>query len=259
MKHLLILDYGHRNTTPGKRTNCLDRVIHERTFNEGYGAVVARLARAAGIEVLEVAPGVNVSMNENADLNARVAKANRWYKEKCAQYGSGNVVCWYLSCHANAGGGKGAEVWVWSASKQGGKEIGAAQAVIDSLCAATNMKNRGVKKGYPGAPYSDFAVNRNTLMLSMLIENGFMDYAPEADLMDKPDYWEKCGKAVFDGWCKYVGIATAPEQPASETGKALYTVGTQLGAFSSPEAAAEYAAELKAKGAIVMTGEKVTK
>ena len=255
-KVCIILDYGHRLTTPGKRTNCLpDRVIKERTMNEGYGSVAARLFRAAGCEVLEVAPDKNAAMGENADLNQRVTRANAWYKQMQAKYG--DTVCHYISCHANAGGGHGAEVWIWSKAKSGGNEERAAKAVCDALCAATGMSNRGVKRGYPGAPGADFAVNRDTLMLSMLVECGFMDYRPEADKMDDPAFWERCGRAVFDGWCKYAGLTpTVPDAPdAPATGK-MYTVTEQLGAFKDPANAKAYADELKAKGRMVSVGEK---
>ena len=126
-KICIVMDYGHRLTTPGKRTVALPRVIHERTMNEGYGSVAANLFRKAGCEVLEVAPDKNAALNENTDLNQRIAKANIWASKQNGQ-------AYYISCHANAGGGQGAEVWIWSGSKAGGKEgtssqIGAGQTM----------------------------------------------------------------------------------------------------------------------------------
>lgn len=254
MVKALIIDYGHRLTTPGKRTTCLaERVIHERTFNEGYGAVIARNARAAGVEVLEVAPPARLAMNEDADLNTRIKKANAFYVDLCKKHGKDNVRCLYISCHANAGGGQGAEVWVWSKAKADSIERTTARAVVDSLCMATGMKNRGVKLGAPG--FSDFAVNRNTTMPAMLIECGFMDYPAEAEQMDNPAFWEKCGNAIFDALCKPLGIEDAdvkptppspatPEKPANDG--TLYAV--QTGAFKNKENAEKHAAEIKAKG-----------
>lgn len=198
-KICIVMDYGHRLTTPGKRTVALPHVIHERTMNEGYGSVAANLFRKAGCEVLEVAPDKNAALNENTDLNQRIAKANTWASKQAGQ-------AYYISCHANAGGGQGAEVWIWSGSKAGGKEEQAAKLVLDKLCAATGMKNRGVKRGYPGNPSANFAVNRDTKMLSMLIECGFMDYVPEASKMDNPDFWKICGTAVYEGMAEFLGL-----------------------------------------------------
>lgn len=213
----IILDYGHRLTTPGKRTTVLpDRVIHERTFNEGYGKIAANLFKKAGCNVLEVAPDKNATMNEDFDLNSRVSRANQW----AVQMGGES---YYLSCHANAGGGQGAEVWIYSKADKGGEEEKLATAVLNSLCAATGMKNRGVKRGYPGEPNSNFAVNRYTTMTSMLIECGFMDYFPEANKMDSAEFQQICGKAVFDGVAKVLGLAAQqPEQPAN--GVKMYRV-----------------------------------
>lgn len=215
-KVCLVFDYGHRITTPGKRTNCLpDRVIHERTFNEGYGSVAANLARANGCEVLEVAPDKNASMNEDADLNERIRKANEWYQQMRFKYNQ-DVVCRYISCHANAGGGHGAEVWIWHGAAAGGTEERDAKSVLNALCAATGMTNRGVKRGYPGEPTSDFAVNHYTTMPSMLVECGFMDYPAEADKMDKPDFWNQCGTAVWNGLAAALGIQNTAPTPSPE-------------------------------------------
>ena len=253
-KICIIMDYGHRLTTPGKRTMALPRVIHERTMNEGYGSAAARWFRAMGAEVLEVAPDKNLSMNENADLNQRVAKANAWYKEMKAKYG--DVQCHYISCHANAGGGQGAEVWIWSRAKSGGPEERAAQSMLDALCAATGMKNRGVKRGYVGAPALDYAVNRDTLMTSMLVECGFMDYRPEAEKMDDPAFWEACGRAVYEGWCRYAGVEPVAAGGSGQTAPDGKVYAVQTGAFKSRKNAEHYAAELGEKGVAAYITEK---
>lgn len=220
MKTNMILDYGHRVTTPGKRTIPLPRVIHERTFNEGYGRVAAELFRQAGCAVLEVAPDPMARMNENSDLNQRIAKANQWARGRQGD-------CYYLSCHANAGGGQGAEIWIYSQAKKGGLEETLAQRILDKLCKATGMKNRGVKRGYPGNPSGNFAVNRDTIMPAMLIECGFMDYAPEAQRMDDLNFWKLCGQAVYDGMAECLGLQQCdlpPVQPEPQPSGKLYQV-----------------------------------
>lgn len=196
----MIFDYGHRLTTPGKQTVALPRIIKERTFNEGYGKAAAQLFRQAGCNVLEVAPDKNAVMNENTDLNRRISQANQW----AAQMGGDS---YYISCHANAGGGQGAEIWIYSKAKQGGIEERLADSILKKLCAATGMKNRGVKRGYVGNANGDFAVNRDTKMPAMLIECGFMDYVPEARKMDNPEFWKICGTAVFEGAAQVLGLS----------------------------------------------------
>ena len=225
MINTLILDYGHRNTTPGKRTNCLpDRVIHERQMNEGYGKVIAARARAAGVLVLEVAPPAdsaapaptNGRNGEDTDLYARIAKANAWYKSLVEQHGAGNVTCWYISCHANAASGttaSGAEVWGYSKATAAQQAV--LKRVVDTLCQQSGMVNRGVKLGYVGNPSGNFAVNRETTMPSMLIEAGFMTNPTEADKMDKPTWWATVGNAIADGLFAALGITSGGDQPSS--------------------------------------------
>lgn len=253
-KICIIMDYGHRLTTPGKRTMALPRVIHERTMNEGYGSIVAGYFRAMGAEVLEVAPDKNLTMNENTDLNQRISKANAWFKQMKAKYG--DIQCHYISCHANAGGGQGAEVWIWSKSAKGGPEERAASAVLNALCSATGMRNRGVKRGYVGAPASDFAVNRDTVMTSMLVECGFMDYKPEAEKMDNPAFWEICGRAVYEGWCKYAGVTPVAANGSDQIAPDGKVFAVQTGAFKSKKNAENYAADLEKKGVKTYITEK---
>lgn len=209
----MILDYGHRLTTSGKQTVALPRIIKERTMNEGYGTVAAQLFRQAGCNVLEVAPDKNAVMNEKEDLNRRISRANQW-----AAQTEGDS--YYISCHANAGGGQGAEIWIYSKAKQGGMEERLAGSILKKLCAATGMKNRGVKRGYAGNPKGDFAVNRDTKMPAMLIECGFMDYIPEARKMDNPEFWKVCGTAVFEGAAEVLGLS----KPAAPNASVLYNV-----------------------------------
>lgn len=90
----------------------------------------------------------------------------------------------YLSLHRNAAvasGANGIEIWLNSKAPTTYKTW-----AINMLSDWTKLGfvNRGVKLGYRDATTSDFAVNRDTTMPSMLIELGFITNVNDNKLLD---------------------------------------------------------------------------
>jgi len=138
-----------------------------------------------GFGVVDCSP----SRNDNS-LDDRCNIAN---KEKCDLF---------VSIHYNAITGK------WQASAEGietyhyinnsGKGIRAAQAIHTELMKGTKMKNRGVK----GA---NFYVLKNTDMMAVLVECGFMDNKEDAILMKSKSYRQECSIEICKGICNIFG------------------------------------------------------
>ncbi|TXK74412.1 N-acetylmuramoyl-L-alanine amidase [Mesonia sp. K4-1] len=162
---LVLLDNGHgglingKYQTSGKSINWKDKgVIYEGEFNRAIvNGIIQELTRL-NINYVSIAPEYR-----DVTLYTRVNRANKFYKEKC----------FYLSVHANAGGGTGAEVFTYYGESKSDK--------------IATIFGEEFKKEFPQKPlrvdYRDgdldkeasFYVLRKTLMPAILTENFFMD------------------------------------------------------------------------------------
>ena len=135
--------------------------------------------------------------NSDPDLLQRTDRANGWGAD------------YFLSIHRNAftpEGATGVEAWVYSAVETDGITFNKAKNITDSVCAATGLRNRGVRKGAPS--YRDYAVNRYTEMHSCLLEVGFIDNTEDNKVFD-----EKFGEialSVAKALTENVGLTFTP-------------------------------------------------
>jgi hypothetical protein len=84
-----------------------------------------------------------------------------------------------------------------------GKKL--ATAIHKQLLKGTNLKDRGVKKDtiiYK----SGFHELRETKMIAVLLECGFMSNHVEANLMKNVSYQHECAIEALKGICDYLGI-----------------------------------------------------
>ena len=132
-------------------------ITEEKIINE-VGALVINKLKTLGHTIIEVRPVSATSVGDS--LIQRVQKANS------------NNVDLYVSIHANAGGGKGSEVYTYQ-----GKEVKEARNVLNNLV-SLGFINRGIK----GANL--FVVNQ-TKAKAMLIEICFVDTQSDVDLYNK--------------------------------------------------------------------------
>ena len=91
-----------------------------------------------------------------------------------------------VSIHANAGGGKGTEVFTYKA-----KEVTQARAVLNNLV-ALGFSNRGIKDG------SGLAMVKRPKATAMLIEVCFVDTQSDVDLYNSIRV-EKIANAIVSG------------------------------------------------------------
>ena len=130
-------------------------LIAEETIIDNVGGLVINKLKELGHTVIEVRPSSASSVSNS--LIQRVQKANS------------NNADLYVSIHANAGGGKGTEVYTYN-----GKELRQARNVLNNLC-GLGFTNRGIKG-------SNLYVTHYSNMTSMLIEVCFIDTQSDVEL-----------------------------------------------------------------------------
>lgn len=115
---------------------------------------------------------VRMSRTKDVDIEIpeRCRDANRWGAD------------YFLSIHRNSlyQSSTGNEIWIYS--KASSFTEAKAKIIIDNVCKADGLKNRGVKRGAPS--YRDFAVNRDTYMHSALLELGFISNPTDNKVYD---------------------------------------------------------------------------
>jgi N-acetylmuramoyl-L-alanine amidase len=134
----------------------------------------------------------------------------------------------YVSQHANAGGGDGAEVYTYQ-----GEQLPEAQRYLEYL-QKYGVKSRGIKDG------SDLAVINGTKMRAILLEPFFVDYQPNVDFFNTH-------KWVFVNALVYAITGVDIYKPNVPTNtNDLYRV--QFGAFKDKNNAEKLVEDLKKQG-----------
>ena len=139
------IDLGHG---VGQDRGAVGNIAEEKIINEVGTKVISKL-KVLGHSVVELRPASANSVQDS--LQQRYNKADYYNVDMC------------VSIHANAGGGKGTEVFTYK-----GKEVPQARAVLNNIC-ALGFRNRGIKDG------SNLAMVRKPVATAMLIEICFVD------------------------------------------------------------------------------------
>jgi N-acetylmuramoyl-L-alanine amidase len=149
----------------------------------------------------------------------------------------------FVSIHINSSAGAagdGFESYIYSGGV--GESTVAAQNMIHSSIIQTGLfKDRGKKR-------ANFAVLRETAMIAILTENGFINNPSNAKILKDQANLDKIAAAHARGIAEFLGLkrkAAPAKDPTREAGT-LYKV--QVGAFSTREAAEQYAAEIERQG-----------
>lgn len=161
MSERIYIDAGHGGVQPGacngkrrESDDVLKLALKVQQLLKGQDCEV-KMSRTTDVDI---------------DINDRCADANKWGAD------------YFLSIHRNSGSASatGNEIWVYS--KATSVETAKAKAILDAVCKADGLKNRGVKKG--AVSYSDYGVNKYTNMHSALIELGFISNASDNKIYD---------------------------------------------------------------------------
>lgn len=201
-KPTLYVDDGHGEGTAGKRTPKMPdgTVILENQFNRPTSELFCQLAEASGFRVLRTAPEI-----EDTSLETRTKRANDDFKQLQAKHPKieNNKLALYISFHFNAYDGVfnekngGIETLYYPTSTEGKKLAGLIQ---NELIQGTKQYNRGIK------PRGDLHILRETNMVAVIIEAGFMDKLDEALLMLQPEFQLEVATETLKAVCKYYGF-----------------------------------------------------
>lgn len=200
---LVLVDDGHGEMTPGKRTPKFTdgSVIKEHQFNQPVATKLVALLKHNGFSAHNITQG-----NADVTLPTRVKIANALAAIHLRKYPNGKVI--FISVHYNAMSDKwsaasGVETYHYYGSKEGKRLAG---DVHSEILKGTVQSNRGVKE-------AGYYVIKYTSMPAILVELGFMSNLKEASLMLDQDFQYECANEICEGVKKYSNITDATPKP----------------------------------------------
>jgi len=195
------IDAGHGDFDPG----AVGMGLLEKDINLTTALAVRGWLQA---DNLDTHGGGNWDVHMSRDTDDFVALTAR------ADYANSLGVDYFLSIHANAGGGNGTETFAYAA---GTTADDLAHEINDAVVQHLGTFDRGVK-------YSSFTVLVNTAMPAELHEIAFIDvWAGNAELMAHDDNLVTVGEAHLYGLQRMVGL------PAYTPNGGVPLVGVQQG------------------------------
>jgi N-acetylmuramoyl-L-alanine amidase len=227
-KPVVVLDPGHGGYDPGATYNGLK----EKDLNLALAIKVA--SRLDGVKTLLTRErDIYVSLADRVALSRR-AEANL-----------------FISLHANAGGGKGFESFIYRGLGAKDPAVLMQQLLHRAVMKAIDrweITDRGLKR-------ASFYVLRSNPRPAILIESLFLDNLREAQIWREPLFAETLAGGLVDGIKNALALSDAePPRPANPKAagfkrsrtSGLYTV--QVGAFSHLENARQRLAEAQVAG-----------
>jgi len=204
----IYVDDGHGIGTAGKRTPKLPdgTVILENQFNRPTSELFYKLAEELGFRILRTSPEI-----EDTPLTTRTNRANEDFKKLQTKYPKieKSKLALYISFHYNAYDGVfsekngGIETLYYPASMEGRK---LANLIQKELIQGTKQYDRGIK------PRGDLHILRESDMVAVVIEAGFMDKFEEALLMLQPEFQLEVATETLKAICKYYGVEYIPDE-----------------------------------------------
>ncbi|MDR2167267.1 MAG: N-acetylmuramoyl-L-alanine amidase [Clostridiales bacterium] len=190
----IFIDAGHNFS--GFNTGAVGNGMREQDISFDVAFELGRILGAAGLEVMLSRPTLetNLGHDNNSAVNARWQMANNWGAD------------YFVSIHANAGGGTGAEtLYFGEDSRQ------FARTVQDIYSEAMGLRNRRIWER------SDLGVLRRTNCPAILVELAFIDSPlsnPDVEILRnrRPEM----AAAVAAGVLEYLGVEKGVRGQRSE-------------------------------------------
>ncbi|MFD1020628.1 N-acetylmuramoyl-L-alanine amidase [Thalassobacillus hwangdonensis] len=228
MPYVIALDDGHGMETAGKRTpfiRSLGRSIKENEFNREIVRFLDIELKRCGFLTLQVAP-----LDRDTPLKTRTDLANQANADA------------YIAIHYNAFDGNfsaptpsGIELYVHP-----GQKNRAAGRLAENIA---KYLRQGTPQNFRGIKEADFHVLRETKMIAVLTENGFMDDPVEALRMIDVNFQREVAVEHAKGICDYFNVRYVP---ATIDDDGIHQV--QIGAFSKRENAETLAKRARNRG-----------
>ena len=186
---VVILDNGHGQETPGKRSP--DGLFREYKWTREFVKRLKPLLEDCGYTVFEIVPELT-----DIGLTARANRANKI----CDEYGAGN--CVFISVHCNAAGndGKWHNATGWSAWTTEGKTN--SDRLAELLCEECEVEGVKLRKDMSDGDKDwekNFTVIFKTKCPAVLTENMFQDTKSEVEYLNSEEGKEQLLRIHVNG------------------------------------------------------------
>lgn len=178
---IIILDNGHGQETPGKRSP--DGLFREYRWTREFVRRLKEKLEICGYTVFDIVPELT-----DIGLTARANRANKI----CDEYGAGN--CIFISIHCNAAGndGKWHNATGWSAWTTKGKTN--SDRLAELLCEECEVEGIKLRKDTSDGDKdweNNFTVIYKTKCPAVLTENMFMDNHSDVEFLNSEEGIER--------------------------------------------------------------------
>ena len=181
MPKFILLDPGHGQETPGKRSPVWPdgSILYEYEFNRDICSRImsALFLDGLGTKVYNLVPELN-----DISLAERVRRARRW----CTSLGNDALL---ISVHANAGGGTGFEVFTTPGEDH--SDLYASQFSEMLKASFPDIKFRADAGDGDPDKEANFYIIKNAPCPAMLVENLFMDNEADCRKLLDPGFRDK--------------------------------------------------------------------
>lgn len=178
---VIILDNGHGQETPGKRSP--DGLFREYRWTRMFVKRLKEKLETCGYTVFDIVPE-----DDDIGLTARANRANKI----CDQYGAGNCVFISVHCNAAASDGKWHNATGWSAWTTKGKTN--SDLLAELLCEECEVEGIKLRKDTSDGDKDwekNFTVIYKTKCPAVLTENMFMDTKTDVEFLNSEDGIER--------------------------------------------------------------------
>lgn len=178
---VVILDNGHGQETPGKRSP--DGLFREYIWTREFVKRLKPILEDCGYTVFDIVPELT-----DIGLTARANRANKI----CDQYGAGNCVFISVHCNAAASDGKWHNATGWSVYTTVGKTN--SDRLAEMLCEECEIEGVKLRKDTSDGDKdweSNFTVIYKTKCPAVLTENMFQDSKTDVDFLNSEEGIEK--------------------------------------------------------------------
>lgn len=195
----ILLDNGHGNNTPGKRSP--DGLFREYAYTREIAALVAAKLRKEGYDAELLVPELY-----DIKLLERVHRAN----VKCQTYGASNVLLVSIHCNAAGSGkewmnGRGWEAWTSAGQTEGDKLAECLyESALETFAPGTKIRSDWGDGDYDKE--NQFTILSKTLCPAVLTENFFMDNKDDVDYLLSDEGKEAIVKCHVHGIINYINL-----------------------------------------------------
>ena len=195
----ILLDNGHGNNTPGKRSP--DGLFREYAYTREIAALVAAKLRKEGYDAELLVPELY-----DITLLERVHRAN----VKCQTCGANNVLLVSIHCNAAGSGkewmnGRGWEAWTSAGQTEGDKLAECLyESALETFAPGTKIRSDWGDGDYDKE--NQFTILSKTLCPAVLTENFFMDNKDDVDYLLSSEGKEAIVKCHVHGIINYINL-----------------------------------------------------